>query len=209
MYVIQYCFICRPLDSTVSEDAETCSALALWLMQRSLKIVSWQQWLKRKERRRLGNAVKKINSYIPHIQLHAFGGFIKGILRGVRCTKSLRVLFLHRRPPSWTTLVLYSRAVFLFYEPASYLFYKKRFESESIATLPPFGPMEGQKWDDQISSQWESQKNRLAFISFGKSQFKPPTIWDQLFMTTVSEINSFCIWTRYTVQYLWCIINNY
>jgi hypothetical protein len=42
------------------------------------------------------------------------GGFIKGILRGVRCTKSLRVLFLHRRPPSWTTLVLYSGAVFIF-----------------------------------------------------------------------------------------------
>jgi hypothetical protein len=49
-----------------------------------------------------------------------FGGFIKGILRGVRCTKSLRVLFLHRRPPSWTTLVLYSRAVFIFNEPAFY-----------------------------------------------------------------------------------------
>jgi hypothetical protein len=47
-----------------------------------------------------------------------YGGFIKGILRGVRCTKSLRVLFLHRRPPSWTTLVLYSRAVFIFNEPA-------------------------------------------------------------------------------------------
>jgi hypothetical protein len=46
------------------------------------------------------------------------GGFIKDILRGVRCTKSLRVLFLHRRPPSWTTLVLYSRAVFIFNEPA-------------------------------------------------------------------------------------------
>jgi hypothetical protein len=45
------------------------------------------------------------------------GGFIKVILRGVRCTKSLRVLFLHRRPPSWTTLVLYSRAVFIFNEP--------------------------------------------------------------------------------------------
>ncbi len=45
------------------------------------------------------------------------GGFIKGILRGVRCTKSLRVLFLHRRPPSWNTLVLYSRAVFIFNEP--------------------------------------------------------------------------------------------
>jgi hypothetical protein len=36
---------------------------------------------------------------------------------GHRCTKSLRVLFLHRRPPSWTTLVLYSRAVLLFNEP--------------------------------------------------------------------------------------------
>jgi hypothetical protein len=47
------------------------------------------------------------------------GGFIKGILRGVRCTKSLRVLFLHRRTPSWTTLVLYSRVVFICYEPAS------------------------------------------------------------------------------------------
>ncbi len=46
------------------------------------------------------------------------GGFIKCILRGVRCTKSLRVLFLHRRPPSWTTLVLYSRAVFILNEPA-------------------------------------------------------------------------------------------
>ncbi len=42
------------------------------------------------------------------------GGFIKGVLRGVRCTKSLRALFLHRRPPSWATLVLYSRAVFIF-----------------------------------------------------------------------------------------------
>ncbi len=47
-----------------------------------------------------------------------FGGFIKGIIRGVRCAKSLIVLFLHRRPPSWTTLVLYSRAVFIFNEPA-------------------------------------------------------------------------------------------
>jgi hypothetical protein len=32
-------------------------------------------------------------------------GFIRGILRGVRYAKSLRVLFLHRRSPSWTTLV--------------------------------------------------------------------------------------------------------
>ena len=49
---------------------------------------------------------------------HTNAGFIKRILRGVRCTKSLRVLFLHRQPPSWTTLVLYSRAVFIFNEPA-------------------------------------------------------------------------------------------
>ncbi len=45
-------------------------------------------------------------------------GFIRGILRGVRYAKSLRVLFLHRRSPSWTTLVLYSRVVFIFNEPA-------------------------------------------------------------------------------------------
>jgi hypothetical protein len=54
----------------------------------------------------------------PAERADTYGGFIKGILRGVRCTKSLRVLFLHRRPPSWTTLVLYSRAVFIFNEPA-------------------------------------------------------------------------------------------
>ncbi len=27
--------------------------------------------------------------------------------------------------------------------------------AESIATFPSFGPIEGQKWFDQISSQWE------------------------------------------------------
>ncbi len=48
-------------------------------------------------------------------------GFIRGILRGVRYAKSLRVLFLHRRSPSWTTLVLYSRAVFIFNEPTIYV----------------------------------------------------------------------------------------
>ncbi len=41
-------------------------------------------------------------------------------------------------------------------------------KSVSIATLPPFGPIEGQKWFDKISNQWESQKNRFAFSSFGK-----------------------------------------
>ncbi len=50
-------------------------------------------------------------------QIASSTGFIRGILRGVRYAKSLRVLFLHRRSPSWTTLVLYSRAVFIFNEP--------------------------------------------------------------------------------------------
>ncbi len=47
---------------------------------------------------------------------------------------------------------------------------------ESIATLPPFGPID-------ISSQWESQKNRFALISFGKIQFLSPCIWDLPFMS--------------------------
>ncbi len=55
--------------------------------------------------------------------------------------------------------------------------------SESIATLTPFGPIEGQKWFDQISSQWGSQKNRFAFNSFGKIQFLPPCIWNFPFMS--------------------------
>jgi len=50
--------------------------------------------------------------------IYRYTGFIRGILRGVRYAKSLRVLFWHRRPPSWATRVLYSRAVFIFNEPA-------------------------------------------------------------------------------------------
>jgi hypothetical protein len=60
-------------------------------------------------------------------------------------------------------------------------------EPESVATLPPFSPIEGQKWFDQISSQWESQKNRFALIYFGKIQFLPPCIWNLPFMSTASE----------------------
>jgi hypothetical protein len=53
--------------------------------------------------------------------VYIYTGFIRGILRGVRYAKSLRVLFLHRRSPSWTTLVLYSRVVFIFNEPINTL----------------------------------------------------------------------------------------
>ncbi len=49
--------------------------------------------------------------------------------------------------------------------------------------LPPFGPIEGQKWFDQISSHWEYQKNLFAFIAFGKIQFLPPFIWNLPFMS--------------------------
>jgi hypothetical protein len=65
------------------------------------------------------------------------GGFIKGILRGVRCTKSLRVLFLPRRPPSWTTLVLYSRAVFIFNEPAYISLMGTNYPQGADADPPP------------------------------------------------------------------------
>ncbi len=34
--------------------------------------------------------------------------------------------------------------------------------------LPPLGAIEGHNWFFLISSQWESQKNWSAFISFGK-----------------------------------------
>ncbi len=51
---------------------------------------------------------------------------------------------------------------------------------ESVAMLPPFGPIEGQKWFDRISSQWESQKNRFALIYFGKIRFLPPCIWNMI-----------------------------
>jgi hypothetical protein len=34
-----------------------------------------------------------------------------------------------------------------------YIYEDPCLHSESVATLPPFGPIEGQKWFDQISSQ--------------------------------------------------------
>jgi hypothetical protein len=60
--------------------------------------------------------------------------------------------------------------------------------TESVAMLPPFSPIEGQKWFDQISSQWESQKNRFALIYFGKIQFLPPCIWNLPFMSAASVL---------------------
>ncbi len=52
-----------------------------------------------------------------------------------------------------------------------------------FSLLPPFGPIGRQKWFFQISSQWESQKNRFAFISFSKIYFLHPCVWDFPFMS--------------------------
>jgi hypothetical protein len=46
---------------------------------------------------------------------------------------------------------------------------------------------------DQISSQWESQKNRFAFFSFGKIQFLPLSIWNLPFM-------SYCLKSQWEVS---------
>ncbi len=56
-------------------------------------------------------------------------------------------------------------------------------QAESIATLPPFGLIEGHKWFFQISSQWAFQKNRFAFVYFGTIQLLPPCLWDLPFMS--------------------------
>ncbi len=58
-----------------------------------------------------------VGDVLKQATCYTITGFIRGILRGVRYAKSLRVLFLHRRSPSWTTPVLYSRVVFIFNEP--------------------------------------------------------------------------------------------
>ncbi len=63
--------------------------------------------------------------------------------------------------------------------------------AESIATLLPFGSIEGRKWFVQISNQLEP----VAFTSFGKTLFYPPAFqisrscstasgreWDGVFM---------------------------
>jgi hypothetical protein len=60
------------------------------------------------------------------------------------------------------------------YLPVLSLSYSFSCECGVLATLPPFGPIEGQKkWFDQISSQWESQKNRtgLQWSISAKSSF--------------------------------------
>jgi hypothetical protein len=70
---------------------------------------------------------------------------------------------------------------------AGFLF-SSRTEMVVIATLPPFGPIEGHKWFFQISSQWESRKSRFAFISFGKIQFYLPAFEISRSCRTASDL---------------------
>jgi hypothetical protein len=87
--------------------------------------------------------------------------------------KEINFFLFHLRPQSW------NGGTYLVFKPVS----RDSKRSESIATFPPFGPIEGHKWFFQISSQWESQMNQFVFISFGKIQFLPPCIWDLPFMS--------------------------
>jgi len=123
---------------------------------------------------------KKVNNAIwkvPHY-------FLKKLIHIDECCYFWKLSFL--------------RTIFcrIFYDFAVRLtFHTKYFTSvlpvpESVATLPPFSPIEGQKWFDQISSQWESQKNWFALTYFGKIQFLPPCIWILPFMSTASDSGS-------------------
>jgi hypothetical protein len=71
---------------------------------------------------------------------------------------------------------------------------------ESTATLPPFGSIEGHKWFFQISSQWESQKNRFAFISFGKIQFFTTLHYHRSCRTASETQNSKNSWLRFQAK---------
>ncbi len=58
-----------------------------------------------------------------------------GLTSAAQSIQSLGVLFAHRRSPSWTTLVLYSRVVFFFNEPTNGEDRRRR--QVSITPLPP------------------------------------------------------------------------
>ncbi len=113
-------------------------------------------------------------------------GFIRGILRGVRYAKSLRVLFLHRRSPSWTTLVLYSRAVFIFNEPTiSIVFVKLIFHHEKVLHK------------NCTNLSWEPLKVfcnpwciRFKYLTFRRQRHKlsAPTVLSFVLCTVLSQL---------------------
>ncbi len=69
-----------------------------------------------------------------------------------------------------------------------------------IATFPPFGPIEGHKWFFQTSSQWESQKNRFAFVFSAKSVFNLPVFQISCSCRTASDCVSWRWVTKLQVE---------
>ncbi len=47
----------------------------------------------------------------------------------------------------------------------------------AIATLPPFGPIEGNKWFDQIPSQWVPEKPVWIHLFRQNPVTTPPPLW--------------------------------
>ncbi len=65
------------------------------------------------------------------------------------------------------SLKIFINYFWLWFYAILFLYHRTSF-TESMSTLPPFGPIEGHKWLFQISSQWEAWKNRFAYFSYGK-----------------------------------------
>jgi hypothetical protein len=122
------------------------------------------------------------------LYVHEFGFRRKLSLLFVLCIKK----YVDISPLVFITLSHVSLFLFTYYAKSAEITHiwrgtvnkaKRGVHSESIATVPPFGPIEGHNWFDQFSSQSESQKNRFALIDFGKIQFLPPCIWNLPFMS--------------------------
>jgi hypothetical protein len=104
--------------------------------------------------------------------------------RGCAVLKNRLIMFFHRKCKKRKFCLCTIQNVLA----QNKTFWYRMFLPGSVATLPPFSSIEVQKWFDQISSQWESQKNRFALTYFGKIQFLPPCIWNLPFMSTATVL---------------------
>ncbi len=77
---------------------------------------------------------------------------------------------LNPDPKSWPLVTTWNQPILTWRNACSD---HLKVHAEPIATLSPFAPIEGHRWFFQVSSQWESRKNRFAFICFSKIQFLP------------------------------------
>ncbi len=75
---------------------------------------------------------------------------------------------------------------------------------ESVATLPPFSPIEGQKWFDQISSQWESQKNPVCIDLFRQNPvFTSLHLKFPIHVHHLSLHHSYSVYVHYIQNAVW------